>query len=218
MTTEVVLVRHGETVWNSERRMQGQQNSALSALGRAQARALAERLAAEPFDYLYSSDLDRAVETARAIAAVTGHELRIEPRLRERCFGIFEGLTRDEMKERHPEEYARFRERNPDYCMPGGESARTFHERCMSVLHDIVAKHSGRRIVVVAHGLLLVALYRAAHALELTEPRTQLELINASLNVFGFADQRWRMLAWADQAHLQGITVRGDSASDLGVS
>ena len=206
MSTEIVLIRHGETVWNSERRMQGQRNSSLSELGRAQARALARRMQNEPFDFLYSSDLDRAVETARAIAAATGHEIRIDSRLRERCFGIFEGLTRDEMKERHPEEYTRFRERDPDYCMPGGESARAFHERCMGVLHDIVGRHTGRRIVVVAHGLLLVALYRAAHALELTEPRTQLELINASLNVFGYADARWRMLSWADQAHLQDMT------------
>jgi probable phosphoglycerate mutase len=206
MSTELVLIRHGETVWNSEHRMQGQRNSALSELGRAQARALAKRLQNEPFDYLYSSDLDRALETARVIAAATGHGIRIDARLRERCFGIFEGLTRDEMKERHPDEYARFRERDPDYCMPGGESARAFHVRCMGVLHDIVAVHTGRRVVVVAHGLLLVALYRAAHALELNEPRTPLELINASLNVFGYAEKRWNMLAWADQAHLQDIT------------
>ena len=206
MSTELILIRHGQTVWNSERRMQGQRNSALSELGRAQARAVARRLQNEAFDLLYSSDLDRALETAQAIAQVTGHEIRIEPRLRERCFGIFEGLTRDEMKERHPSEYARFRERDPDYCMPGGESARAFHDRCMGVFHDMVARHVGRRIVVVAHGLLLVALYRVAHALALNEPRTQLELINGSLNVFGYADARWRMLAWADQAHLKDVT------------
>jgi probable phosphoglycerate mutase len=206
MSTQVILIRHGETVWNSEHRMQGQRNSALSQLGRAQARALAQRLQSEPFDCLYSSDLDRALETARVIADATGHRIRIDARLRERCFGIFEGLTRDEMKERHPDEYARFRERDPDYCMPGGESARAFHARCMRVLHEIAAAHVGQRVVVVAHGLLLVALYRAAHALELNEPRTPLELINASLNVFGYSDERWSMLAWADQAHLQDIT------------
>jgi len=206
MSTQLILIRHGQTVWNSEHRMQGQRNSALSDLGRAQARAVARRLQRESFDYLYSSDLDRAVETARIIAAATGHALRIDARLRERCFGIFEGLTRDEMKVRHPAEYARFRERDPDYCMPGGESARAFHERCMGVMHEIVAAHAGRRVVVVAHGLLLVALYRAAHALELNEPKTPLELINASLNVFGYAEKRWSMLAWADQAHLSNIT------------
>jgi probable phosphoglycerate mutase len=206
MSTALILIRHGQTVWNSEHRRLGQRNSALSELGRAQARAVAKRLQGEAFDQLYSSDLERALETARTIAAATGHEVRVDPRLRERCFGIFEGLTRDEMKERHPAEYARFRERDPDYCMPGGESARSFHGRCMAVLHEIVGRHVGQRVVVVAHGLLLVALYRAAHALELTEPRTQLELVNASLNVFGYADQRWRLIAWADQAHLQDVT------------
>ena len=86
MSTELILIRHGQTVWNSERRMQGQRNSALSALGRAQARALARRMQSESFDHLYSSDLDRALETAQAIAETTGHEIRIDARLRERSF------------------------------------------------------------------------------------------------------------------------------------
>jgi len=204
--TEVVVVRHGETVWNSERRMQGQKNSALSDRGRAQARALGERMRSEPFDFLYSSDLVRAHETAQAIAAITGHEIRIDPRLRERGFGIFEGLTRAEMESRYPAQYERFRLRDPDYTIPGGESPRAFYERSMACFLDLTKRHHGRRIVVVAHGLLLDSLYRAAHDLDLMAPRG-LDLINASLNTFRHHEGRWHMLAWGDRAHLENITV-----------
>lgn len=205
MPTELVVIRHGETVWNSERRMQGQRNSALSELGRAQARALGKRLQNERFDYLYSSDLDRAYETAQAVATLTGHEIRLDQRLRERAFGIFEGLTRDEMADRHPEEYARFRARDPDYAVPGGESPRVFHERCMNCFTEIANRHLGARVVVVAHGLLLAALYRVVHGLDLQQPRS-LDLINASLNTFRYTANDWQLVTWADQAHLKDVT------------
>jgi len=205
MATELVVIRHGETVWNNERRMQGQRNSDLSALGRAQARALGRRMQTERFDFLYSSDLSRAFETAEAVAAHTGHEIQIDIRLRERAFGIFEGLTRDEMAARHPEEYTRFRTRDPDYTVPGGETPRAFHERCMACFQELASHHAGHRVVVVAHGLLLVSLYRAAHDLDLRSPHG-LELANAGLNVFRFADARWHLLTWGDQAHLQDVT------------
>lgn len=204
--TEIVVVRHGETVWNSERRMQGQKNSALSARGLAQARALGARMLAEHFDHLYSSDLDRAYQTAQAIATVTGHEIKVDPRLRERGFGIFEGLNREEMQQRYPAEYARFRDRDPDYIVPGGESPRQFYERSMACFADISARHAGSRIVIVAHGLLLDSLYRAAHDLDLLAPRG-LDLINASLNTFRHGGGRWQMLAWGDSAHLENVTV-----------
>lgn len=204
--TEFIVIRHGETVWNSERRMQGQMNSALSELGRAQARALGKRMRTERFDMLYSSDLQRAHETAQAVAAVTGHEIRQDVRLRERAFGIFEGLTHAEMREREPQEYVRFRQRDPDYSVPGGETPRQFFERSMACFHDLASRHRGARVVVVAHGLILDSLYRAAHDFDLTATRT-LDLINASLNEFHLFDGRWQMIAWGDRAHLENITI-----------
>jgi probable phosphoglycerate mutase len=208
--TELVVIRHGETLWNSEHRMQGQQDSALSEIGRAQARALGKRMQTERFTHLYSSDLTRAFETAKAVADVTGHEIRIDTRLRERSFGIFEGLTRAEMAERHPEEYARFRARDPDYALPGGESPRAFHERCMGCFTEIANRHRGERVVVVAHGLLLASLYRVVHGLDLQQPRT-LDLINAGLNIFRYGESRWHILTWADQTHLQDSTLSTQS-------
>jgi len=208
--TELVVIRHGETLWNSEHRMQGQQDSALSELGRAQARALAKRMQNERFTHLYSSDLTRAFETAKAVADVTGHEVRLDTGLRERSFGIFEGLTRAEMAARHPEEYARFRSRDPDYALPGGESPRAFHDRCMNCFTQIATRHAGERVVVIAHGLLLASLYRVVHDLDLQHPRT-LDLINTGLNIFRYRANRWHLLSWADQAHLQNSTLSTQS-------
>jgi len=204
--TEFVVIRHGETVWNSERRMQGQMNSDLSELGRAQALALGLRMRNERFDVLYSSDLARAHLTAQAIADQTGHEIRPDTRLRERSFGIFEGLTHAEMKDRNPEEYVRFRQRDPDYSVPGGETPREFFQRSLACFNELAALHPGARVVVVAHGLILDTLYRAANGHDLTAPRT-LDLINASLNIFRHDSGRWQMLAWGDRSHLETITV-----------
>ena len=111
--TELILVRHGETLWNRERRMQGQTDTPLSAIGRAQAQAVGQRLARHPFVALYSSDLTRAWDTAAAIARASGREVRREPALRERTFGVFEGLTYEEMAQRYPDEHARFSTRDP---------------------------------------------------------------------------------------------------------
>ena len=208
MVTRVILIRHAETPWNRERRMQGHIDTPLSDAGRAQAEALAQRLADVRFGALYSSDLSRAHETARAIAASSGREVLADARLRERSFGIFEGLTYAEMAERHPEDFARFDSRDPDYVMPGGESARTFWARCLECLGEICERHAGDEVVVVTHGLVLDVVYRKAHGLGYREPRP-VPLVNASLNAFSYADGAWRMEFWGDVAHLDpGLVTR----------
>ena len=98
MTTELILLRHGETEWNSAGRLQGHLDSALSPEGLRQADLLAARLSSVSFHALYSSDLGRALETARRIATRTGHSILQDWRLRERGLGVFEGLTRDEAR------------------------------------------------------------------------------------------------------------------------
>jgi probable phosphoglycerate mutase len=167
--TELIVVRHGETIWNADRRMQGQQDSPLSERGRAQALALGIRFMNEPFDHLYSSDLARAYQTAAAIADRTGHEIKV-------------------------------------YALPGGECTREFFARSMACFNDIGGRHTGERVVVVAHGMLLDALYRAARGLDLISAR-DVDLINASLNVFRFESDRWEMHHWGDCSHLDEITM-----------
>jgi 2,3-bisphosphoglycerate-dependent phosphoglycerate mutase len=199
--TKLIVVRHGETLWNREKRMQGTTDTPLSDVGRAQARALGRKLSGQGFTALYASDLARARETAAIIAEHTGRKLLTDAQLRERSFGIFEGLTAAEIQERFPEEHARFVSRDPDYEVPGGECARRFAERCLGCLSEIAGRHRGEEIVVVTHGLVLDSLYRAAEGLGHGEPRP-VPLINASLNFFGHGAGRWRLVLWGDVDHL----------------
>lgn len=204
--TELILIRHGETEWNRERRMQGQTDTPLSDIGRAQAAALGRRFAGADFAALYSSDLSRAHHTADAVAAVTGHEIRLDRALREREFGLFEGLTADEIAARYPEEYARFKARDPDWAVAGGESPRAFYARCMETLGRIARRHHGETVVVVTHGLVLDSAYRAAHRMPLDVQRAA-PLLNASLNVFRCEAGEWTNVSWGDVSHLDGVAV-----------
>jgi probable phosphoglycerate mutase len=199
--TTLIVIRHGETAWNREKRMQGTTDTPLSEVGLVQAQALGRRLTRRAFAALYTSDLARARDTALAIAEHTGRGAVTDPRLQERRFGIFEGLTVEEIVARYPEEHARFTSRDPDYAVPGGESARSFTQRCIGCLAEIAGRHHGAEVVVVTHGLVLDSLYRAAHGLD-HGARRPVPLINASLNVFGFDGGAWRLELWGDVSHL----------------
>ena len=211
--TEILLVRHGETLWNQQGRMQGQHDSPLTATGLHQARQLARRLARTTFAALYSSDLGRAHQTARCIADETGHEIVAEQGLRERHFGIFEGLTNAEIKTRYPEDYELFAKRDPQYVMSGGESAAQFMARVVSTLDRIAAEHSGGTIVVVSHGLVLDALYRTAVKMALEIPRG-FPLLNCSVNTFRRNADGWGVVNVCDVEHLAtGEVTRFSDAS-----
>jgi uncharacterized phosphatase len=152
MPTTILLVRHGETDWNLARRVQGHTDRPLNDTGRAQAAALADELAREPVDAVYSSDLARAYETAAAVAARHGLEVTALRDLRERHFGTWEGLTDDEFLERFP--HAR--------GQPWGdaETPAEMAERVVGALERIADSHPGQRVVVVAHGGPLRAVLR----------------------------------------------------------
>lgn len=186
--------------------MQGQQDSPLTDLGVRQAQQVARRLKSVSFAALYSSDLGRAYRTAVSIAEETGHAVIVDERLRERHFGIFEGLTGPEMKERHPDHYERFAARDPDYAMPGGESPAAFHRRCLACLADIALRHAGDTVVVVAHGLVLDAVYRAAQGMSLEQPRG-FPLLNCSVNTFRYEDAAWQAVTVCDVTHLEASEI-----------
>lgn len=207
----LILIRHGETVWNTERRMQGHRDSPLTERGLWQARQLGLRLKDMGFGTLYSSDLPRAARTAGEIAAVTGHDIISDGRLRERHFGVFEGLTQAEMREREPGAYERFMSRDPHYAVPGGESPHDFYTRCLVVLEDLARRHRDETIAVVTHGLVLDSAWRAAHGLALDAQRP-VPLVNASLNWFSFDGSQWSAGRWGDADHLgpDGFALFGD--------
>lgn len=201
MSTRLVVVRHGETRWNVAARIQGHGDSPLTAAGEAQARAIARRLAAERFDRLFSSDLGRAMQTANAIAARTGNAIVADSRLRERSYGVAEGLTYAEIGERYPEVFARVRDTDPDYVVPGGESRRQLIERVSGAFESLARAHAGANLAVVCHGGVLAALYRHARAIP-AGGRQAIAIPNASYNALVFADGAWEIEAWADTAHL----------------
>lgn len=201
MATELVLVRHGETAWNTESRIQGHSDSPLTALGLLQARAIAARLAGESFDALLTSDLGRARDTASAIAGRTGHHAIEDARLRERSFGVAEGLTYGELDYQYPDVFSRVRETDPDSRIPEGESRREFHERVVAAFTAVAEVHEGKRIVVVTHGGVLAILYRHVHGLGIATPHP-IPIVNASYNVLGFDSGSWQLRRWGDTAHL----------------
>ena len=201
--TRVIVVRHGQTEWNVEARIQGQGDSRLTAEGRAQARAIAARLAAQPFDVLVSSDLGRAAATARAIAERCGKPIVLDARLRERHFGVGEGMTYDEVDRAYPGAFARIRNVDPDFVIPGGESRRQFHARVVSAMDSIAKAHDGRTIVVVTHGGVLATFFRHVHSIPL-DVAHPIAITNASYNVLAHDGSRWSVETWSDNAHLEG--------------
>ena len=201
--TFLTVVRHGETQWNRQGRMQGHLDSPLTPRGQAQARALAGALAGRAFDAVYSSDLGRAVETARAIVGENA-DLLLEPRLRERHLGVFQTLSWQQVEAQMPEVLARFRSADADWAIPEGESVRQRYERQIAALDDIAQRHPGRQVLVVAHGGTLDSLMRHVLGLPLAQPRT-FSLFNASINVVSRLDGQWRLDLWGDVGHLAAL-------------
>lgn len=201
MTTTLLVVRHGETKWNVEGRMQGHLDSDLDKSGVDQADALGRRLAGEHIDAVIASDLGRTIATAQGITAHTGHGIRTDARLRERHLGIFQGLTGTEAALRHAHDWRRFKERDPDHDLTGGETLRQFAARCVGCVNQLAAAHPGATLLVVTHGGVLDVLFRHTTGLPLEAPRT-FTLLNASLNTFEISDGMWTLLHWGDIAHL----------------
>lgn len=200
--TRLVAIRHGETDWNVDTRIQGQIDIGLNANGRWQARRLGRALAEEGFDAVYSSDLGRAMDTAHAVAVEAG--LAVQPRsaLRERAFGVFEGMTFAEIEQRFPEEALRWRRRDASFGPQGGETLADFYARAVAAVADLAARHRGQHIAVVSHGGVLDALYRAATRIALDAPRTW-QVGNASINRLLHGDDGFTLVGWSDDLHLE---------------
>ncbi|MBS0340803.1 MAG: histidine phosphatase family protein [Proteobacteria bacterium] len=200
--TRIIAVRHGETAWNVDTRLQGHLDIALNDRGLWQAGRVAEALAGEPVAAVYSSDLARAWQTAQAIAQ--RHELTVqpEPRLRERAFGHFEGRTFGDIERELPEQAERWRRRDPEFAPAGGgESLLQFRARVTAAVAHLAGQHPGELLVLVAHGGVMDLLYRAATGQELQAPRTWM-LGNAHINRMLWTGQGLTLVGWADDSHL----------------
>ncbi|MEZ5607726.1 MAG: histidine phosphatase family protein [Burkholderiaceae bacterium] len=207
--TRLLLVRHGETAWNADGRLQGHLDIPLNEVGRTQARRLAAALAQErePIDLICSSDLARALQTAQAAAETTGAPLMAVPALRERRFGAFEGRTFAAIAAELPQEAERWRRRDPHWAPPGGgESLLQFKERITQAVCALATQNMGKHVAVFTHGGVLDVLYRAATGLGLQDARTW-ELGNAAINrLLWTPDSGLTLVGWADRLHLEDDT------------
>ena len=216
--TQITAVRHGETAWNAQSRLQGQLDTDLNERGRWQAQRAGQALADSGITTIYCSDLRRAHDTALAISrAISRHsgmaatDLRLEPGLRERSFGSFQGLTYDEVGELHPEDALRWKRRDPHWAPPGGESYTTVYQRVATTLHAIAAQHPGEHIALVSHGGVLDMLYRLATGQALNAPRTW-ELGNCAINRLLYTPDALTLVGWADNQHLEEEALDEGSA------
>ena len=199
--TRIIAIRHGETAWNVNTRIQGQLDIGLNETGRWQAHRVARALAGEPIKALYSSDLLRAWDTALSISNASGLPVQTIEGLRERGFGVFQGKTFQEIEAQWPEQALRWRRREPAFEPEGGESLLRFRERIIQAVQTLAAQHPGEQIVVVAHGGVMDVLYRAATRQEIQAPRTW-DLGNATINRLLWTADGLSLVGWADTQHL----------------
>ncbi len=214
-STRIIAVRHGETAWNVDTRIQGHLDIDLNEHGRWQAERVAQALADEDIAAIYASDLLRAHTTARAIASKTqspqARQVLLHQGLRERGFGIFEGLTFAQIANDWPDEARRWRLREPDFAPSGGESLLQLRERVAVAVQTLASQHTGQQIVLVAHGGIMDALYRLATRQDISAPRTW-ELGNAAINRLLWTVESLTLVGWADTRHLDDATIDEISA------
>lgn len=212
-STEILIIRHGQTEWNAGKRLQGHSDIPLNKQGMEQALALAQTLRDERLDAIFSSDLQRALQTAREIAKWHNLPVQIDPLFRERSYGAFEGLSREEIKNRYPESHRAWYAADPDHVFPSGErtaeSIRAFHHRAIDAIHRIAQQHLGKRIVLIAHFGIIESAYRVAHAMPL-EVRTRVPVLNTSINRFLISENRIELLTWGEDSHMETLQKNVD--------
>lgn len=206
MTVRICFIRHGETDWNVAKRIQGQTDIPLNETGHNQALAMAFNAAHYNFSAIYSSDLSRAYHTAQMVAARRGLEVKTVQHLRERHYGIFQGITAEEGAKRHPEAHANYMSRNLDYDFETGESLNRFAERVINAIDDLTRHHSGQTIAAISHAGVLDVVYRKSTGRPLHTAR-DFVIPNCALNWFRFDGQGWHLEAWDDHHHLAKVLL-----------
>jgi probable phosphoglycerate mutase len=210
--TRIIAIRHGETDWNVDTRIQGQLDIGLNAKGRWQAGRVAHALREESVQAIYASDLIRAWDTAQAIAQATGGTLQAHPGLRERHFGASQGKTFVEIETDSPEQALRWRKRDPLYAPQGGESLLVLRDRIVQTVTELAARHTGGQIVLVAHGGVLDVLYRAATGQDVQAPRAW-NLGNTAINRLLWTPDGLTLVGWADVRHLEDDAARDETST-----
>ena len=206
MTTTLIIIRHGETFWNRERRIQGHLDSALTPKGFAQAHACAARLAPEKIDAVVTSDLYRAQHTAKILTTGRALSMTSEATLRERSFGTGEGMTYAEMDSKYPQIFAQTSLVDAEFTLPEGETRADFHARVKTSIEKLVAAHTGKCLLIVTHGGVLGVIYRWLNKMPIASAQ-RVAIPNVAYNRISAAPDGWKIEVWADTRHLLDHTV-----------
>jgi probable phosphoglycerate mutase len=207
-TTRVLLIRHGQSQGNAERRFGGHTATPLSQLGHAQAEATARALASENLTAIYSSDLMRTVQTAEPLARATGLRVERTSAFRERSVGLMEGLTFEDAAEAHPEEYAALLRRDFEHVLAGGESYRQLLDRASARLDRAIEENRGGSIAVFSHtGTICILILHLLGALDApTLKPVWVSSSNCGVTRFAIQDGGLtRVLNVNDTRHLSGL-------------
>jgi probable phosphoglycerate mutase len=207
-STKILLVRHGQSEGNAERRFGGHTATPLSIRGRQQAQATAEALWSEPITAIYSSDLARATQTAQPLAKLTGLPVEATEAFRERSVGVMEGLTFEDAAQKHPEQYAALLRRDFEHVLTGGESYRQLLDRAWQKLDEIIRHHHGGTMVVFSHtGTICILALHLIGALDSPELKpVWLSSSNCGISRFDLRDDGFvRVIALNDTRHLSAV-------------
>lgn len=199
-------VRHGQSVFNAEGRIQGQFDVPLSELGRQQAEAVAHAMASKPIDAVFASPLSRAMETARPVAEKLDLHIQTDDRLMEINVSIFQKCNRRELEERYPDEFSRWKAGDPDYAPPGGESRRQLMIRGRDAFEHILAS-GHQHIAVIAHGGLIGAAFKSF--LEIPARLHPFRLENGSISRLAYEGEDCTLLSLNEVEHLRHIGLAG---------
>lgn len=203
-TTQIWLIRHGETDWNAAQRLQGWRDIPLNDMGKNQAKSVQRFLDQQriAFDGVLSSDLQRAIQTAQIAFAQHQYPIEQIPALRERNYGIYEGHPWQSLTQLPNEPAPKINLRDPNLDVPEGESLLTFHQRIIEAFNQIALQRPNQKLAVIAHGGVIEMVWRYIQQADLSTPRPY-KILNASVNHFAInQEQQWQEIAWAQTDHL----------------
>lgn len=206
-TTQIWLIRHGETDWNAAQRLQGWRDIPLNDTGKNQAKSVQHFLDQQriAFDGVLSSDLQRAIQTAQIAFAQHQYPIEQIPALRERNYGIYEGHPWQSLTQLPNEPAPKINLRDPSLDVPEGESLLTFHQRIIEAFNQIALQRPNQKLAVIAHGGVIEMVWRYIQQADLSTPRPY-KILNASVNHFAInQEQQWQEIAWAQVAHLDHL-------------
>jgi probable phosphoglycerate mutase len=210
--SRLYLVRHGETEWNKARKIQGGIDTELSAYGVVQAHALAERLANEEIDVIYSSHLQRAMKTAEIIASYKKCNILESDACHEIRLGPWEGLTMDEIQEKYSDHLRIYKEDPSNFHLPGAETFLELAERTYNSILGIVSKHSDRNILLVSHGTAIKAAIIRILGIDINH-YTKFKIDNASVSIIDFKENdpgKPVIVSLNDTGHLKEASRKDD--------